>query len=69
MFCISGKDKDLVIHNQQKNITIIGWSSNDKFEEVQHVIGNEHVVLQITGKFSLKCYYKSYLCALKNSIV
>lgn len=54
MFCISGKDKDLVIHNQQKNITIIGWSSNDKFEEVQHVIGNEHVVLQITGKFSLK---------------
>lgn len=55
MFCISGKDKDLVIHKQQKNITIIGWSSNVKFEEVQHVIENEHVVLQITGKFSLKC--------------
>lgn len=50
-FCTIGKDKDLVIHKHSKISTIIGWISDDKFEELQHVNGNEIVVIQLRGNF------------------
>lgn len=51
LFFSTGKDKELVIHNQQNRSIIIGWSADAKFEVVRQINGNEVVAIQLRGEY------------------
>lgn len=47
-YCFAGKVGDLIL-NSERNVTTVAWVSNNRFEEVSDVNGNEDVVVNITG--------------------
>ncbi|XP_061168901.1 uncharacterized protein LOC133178169 [Saccostrea echinata] len=50
--CFKRKNNDLFLNNQHNNITTVAWLSNDRFEEIPQINGNEAIVISITGQIT-----------------